>query len=736
MSKPPRNTLRRALVSACVAFGLLSLPAMAEDAPAAIPYSWSNADILGGGFVPGVVFHPTQKGLVYARTDIGGAYRFDEANNRWVQLLDFLGRDDARLYGVLSIALDPHDPDRVYMATGEYTQANQWNRKGAVLISTDRGETWAMSNLPFYLGGNEDGRSTGERLQVDPNLGANLFLGTTKNGLWRSTDHGATWQQTSLPAKHVLFVLYDAQSGTKGKASQTLYAGSEDKTGQSLWISKDGGETWAVVPGTPTGLMPHHAEFDHTGKLYLTFADAPGPNGLKDGAVKIYDPKTHKWRDITPIKPGTEPFGYAGLSFDRQKPGTLVVSTLNRWASGDEVFRSTDGGQSWKGVSAKSHFDTTPAPWLLAYSGGKHDRIGHWIGDIDIDPFNSDRVFYVTGYGVWETRNLTDLDRNKTLDWLFTNKGLEETAVLEVISAPDTPEHKAAPVISALGDIGGFRHDDLTSAVNSTYFVPNGLHTRGMDFAGLKPNLIVRSADRAPHGFYSEDAGKTWTAFASAPPTITTRDYQTMGIAVSADGATWVWMPRNSEAYVSADKGKTWVKSTGGPTNKTHIFPISDRVNPKRLYLFDPQARVFYQSTDGGYSFKAVAQNLPEWAGRVRAIAGHEGHLILGHQGGLMRTTDGGASWATTPGVDAAWTVASGKPAPDSDYPALFIWGRIAGVEGFFLSPDQGVSWHRLGDDRLKFGSVRGVMTGDPKVYGRLYVGTDGRGVIIGDIKK
>ncbi|HTB60907.1 MAG TPA: hypothetical protein VLC06_23710, partial [Polyangia bacterium] len=47
-------------------------------------YNWKNVVVLGGGFVSGIVFSPVEKGLVYARTDVGGAYRWDAAGKAWV----------------------------------------------------------------------------------------------------------------------------------------------------------------------------------------------------------------------------------------------------------------------------------------------------------------------------------------------------------------------------------------------------------------------------------------------------------------------------------------------------------------------------------------------------------------------------------------------------------------------------------------------------------------------------
>ena len=103
-------------------------------------YNWRNVEIVGGGYVPGIVFNTSEPDLVYARTDIGGAYRWNPSTNRWVPLLDWIGFDDWNLTGVDSVATDPVDPNRLYVLAGTYT--NAWtNQNGAVLRSTNRGAT-------------------------------------------------------------------------------------------------------------------------------------------------------------------------------------------------------------------------------------------------------------------------------------------------------------------------------------------------------------------------------------------------------------------------------------------------------------------------------------------------------------------------------------------------------------------------------------------------------------------
>ena len=162
------------------------------------PYIWKNVQIVGGGFVDGIILHPKEKNLRYARTDIGGAYRWNDESKRWEPLLDWVSYPDLNLMGVESIAVDPSDPERVYLACGTYTNPKTAN--GAILRSRDRGRTYQRTNVPFKFGANETGRGNGERLAVDPNDGRILYLGTRHDGLWKSTDAGATWNRvTSFP---------------------------------------------------------------------------------------------------------------------------------------------------------------------------------------------------------------------------------------------------------------------------------------------------------------------------------------------------------------------------------------------------------------------------------------------------------------------------------------------------------------------------------------------------------
>lgn len=83
-------------------------------------------------------------------------------------------------------------------------------------------------------------------------------------------------------------------------------------------------------------------------------------------------------------------------------------------------------------------------------------------------------------------------------------------------------------------------------------------------------------------------------------------------------------------------------------------------------------------------------------------------------------------------GVDEIHAFGFGKAAPGAGYPAIYLAGVVLGQPGFFRSDTTAESWVRINDDQHQLGLVLQI-SGDPKQYGRVYVGTHGRGILYGD---
>ncbi len=726
-------------------------------APPAQPYAWKSVAIGGGGFVDGLVFHPTAPDLVYARTDMGGAYRRDATTKQWLPLLDWVPYADLNLMGVESIALDPSNPDKVFLACGTYTAPGIPD--GAVLRSSDRGRTFQRTDLPVKFGGNEEGRGNGERMAVDPNDGNVLFLGTRLAGLWKSVDGGASFQRVAgLPEaawkradsdgprpayrgsdgrSGVVFVLFDRASGSRGHASKTIYAGVSAVGRPSLWRSRDGGASWQPLAGQPTKNRPTRAVLAWDGTLFVSYGSDPGPRDMSDGAVWKMDTRSGTWVDITPDRPdAARRFGYAAVSVDADDPRKLVASTFHH-PGGEEIFRSVDGGAHWMPVlGAGAVLDPALAPYVK-------DTPPHWLFDVEIDPSHPGHAMFTTGYGGWETFDLAEADQGRPTHWQVMTPGIEETVALALYSPT-----AGVPLVSALGDYSGFVHADLDKPAPEGNPKPPFMgNTWDVAGAELKPSVLLRIGHpRSGKNLgYSLDGGRTW----SEPATVPDAKSDAGAIAVSADGATWVWTPRGNVPFVSHDDGAHWTAVPGLPRD-TRV--VADRVDPKRfdaMSLFDGK---LYLSDDGGDHFTERALRLPDGPvtrgpggdheasargdvrggqDRLYATPGKTGDLWLAAWHGLYHAADG-RNFVRMAGVEQMHAFGFGKAAPGADMPALFMVGTVDGQRGIFRSDDGAAHWVRVNDDAHQWGLVLQV-TGDPKVYGRVYVGTHGRGVVYGD---
>lgn len=165
---------------------------------------------------------------------------------------------------------------------------------------------------------------------------------------------------------------------------------------------------------------------------------------------------------------------------------------------------------------------------------------------------------------------------------------------------------------------------------------------------------------------------------------------------------------------------------------------VSDRVNPNKFYGF--AAGKIYVSVNGGATFTASsATGLPvEGNADLDAVPGVEGELWFAGGSeeagpyGLWHSTDSGATFTKLANVEEADSIGFGKAAPGQNVVALYTVAQIDGTRGFFRSDDGGANWVRINDDQHQYARVT-TITGDPRLYGRVYLGTNGRGILYAD---
>jgi hypothetical protein len=730
---------------------------------------WQSVKYGGGGYVPGLIYHPTSPNVLYARTDIGGAYRWNPATSTWVAITDGLGVTEGFYMGSETMALDPNDDNRVYMSAGLY----DWSgTNGRLYISTNRGNTWTHVELPFPVGANDPGRAIGERMMVDPNKSSVLYYGTRTAGLWKSEDYGQTWNQVtsltsfqypsadigSLPGRTsggIEGVLFDTSTTASGTATQTVYASvgpdfaAAAGMTSSLYKSTDGGATWTGVETPVSGYHIPHMVRAKDGMIYVAFTKDIGPGA--GGPCRLYKFDGTNWTLLKSYDPGQwTNWGIGGLSVYGSGPTTRIAlgisNTWGNWQGLPIVQMSDDDGQTWREIATQ--MPHTPDE---GFSG--------WIDDVEIDPSNPDHITHVTGGGLWETHNASA----PTPSWNQVNNGIEENATLALMTPP-----KGAPytLLNASGDIGVHVQTEL---LKKTTREPHGFFANGIgiDTAWSDPSYIAAIGrpgyvQSTTHGIYSTDAGVTWTPFASEHPDAAKSftDCDPASVAVTKPGNV-IWAPCGAVPAYTTDNGATWTYTNLPALNGTNraYRVVADRKNPNKVYAFNSggvwwnqwgeTAHAWY-STDGGHTFTdspafaSLAKVDSFYNSSIAVNPNAEGDLWVVDGQNILHSTDSGVTWTKlnvttsvfsadnqwTPSVHGATSIALGRPVPGATYSSsIYIVGIINNVWGVYRSDDGAQTWRRVNDDNHQYSGM-GNLAADQSVPGRVYASANGRGVV------
>jgi hypothetical protein len=725
----------------------------------AVATSWSAVKWGGGGYVTGILYHPTTPNLRYARTDVGGAYRWDPATSTWTPLTDGVGfgGGDSDFHGAESLAVDPTNDQLLYMVAGTKTDTN-----GRIYISSNRGNTWTWVALPFPVMGNGEGRGMGERLQLDPTNPSTMFYGSRTAGLWKSADSGHTWSRLNLGSVTmsastktigVESVIFDNSNVGSGQTTWIIYAAvapdyaSAAGLTSSLYKSTNGGFSWTpvTVPTPATGYYIPHMVRSTDGTYYLAFNQNAGQGVGGPSYLYKYVPYNGTWTQLA----SSTSAGYGGVSIYGSGSTTRIALCLTGWNNtSQEVQLSDDAGATWREIEVG-----------MGHTPTATDTRG-WNDDIKIDPFNRDHIAHLGGNGIVETWGAS----SATPWWNNMVPGMEETATLGLTTPPAGAPYK---LLDGSGDNGAWVYTDLTTrSTNGPMPMPTASNGTSVDMAWSDPLYIATTIqDNANNmhvgkGFWSGDGGTTWSAFATLPDGAATGT-DVANLVVTARNMV-VWAPPNVVPSYTTNNGASWIAtnlpapSTSNMGGWAHAYRLkADRKNPNKVYAYDQGGQwwgnpgTVYVSTDGGHNFTlsqgSVAANLKAnyWADTSMEVNPNaEGDIWLADGNAVYHSLDSGATWtkltnfasvgsdANQPVLYGATTVALGKAAPGATYSAaVYVVGTINGVWGLYHSDDGGASWARFNDDTHQFGGM-GMMAADWNTYGRVYVGGSGRGVL------
>lgn len=615
-----------------------------------INYEYKNAPIPGGGYVTGLLYHPRQPGILYARTDIGGVYRYDYEKKHWKSLIDGVSMEDISETFPIACALDENHPEYLYIMSGINGQGY-----GKFSISEDYGETFIHKKIPVTVHGNLCGRGTGYRLAADKKDENILYFASQLDGLWKTTDRGDTWKRLTLEENYMtcVWVSDDAKTIVAGTAGYTTRE-NDKLRGHSLYVSYDAGQSFErlmqpenvlVSDSKMNGLVASRYDYDGT-YLYVTMNVTGRWNYVVDlgyscdsgdvigGKVLRYyfsEGKIAGYDDITPDADGvlTKKFlnyGFGGISSCKAMPGLLACSTLCREKEGDEIiYLSKDYGNSWSvslcGLEKGDlYFNTS---YMKPEYNGNHCLL-HWMSDIKINPFDPNEVWFNSGTGVF----MTDALLGEHPRYHDACAGIEETVHLNVYA----PVAGEAELIDIVGDLGGFAFRNLDEPCKNSFDDREGnryITCINADISDADSNLgivtargnwkgktkggLVRTRDNfktferisMPFGINAEIDRKLHE--------IENPNVNAGWVAMSPDGTNIVWSVADGIrlpvelVIISNDGGKNFQKAgvfdlKGNPVKKGYLKVFSDRTGNDLFYGFGGASEI-YVSRDGGKNF-------------------------------------------------------------------------------------------------------------------------------------
>lgn len=703
--------VRRA--SAALLLLLLSASALAapdEPDPAA---TWRGLGLraIGPAFPSGRVVdfavHPGQPHRYFAALASGGLWLTEDAGTTWRSVFDGQGS-----YSTSVVEIDPHNPNVVWLGTGENNAQRSVAFGDGVYRSRDGGRTWTNVGLP-------DSGHIGD-IVIHPTDSDTVFVAAQgplwnsggERGLYRSTDGGESW---------TLVLEIDADTGANEivihpdrpdeilvstwQRRRHLWTMIDGGPGSGVHKSLDGGETWReITAGLPTvelGRIGLAGAPSRPERVYAVVETGP----LEGADAATGGPGIYRSEDFgeTWKKVGghttTAPFYYNEIFVDPTDADRVYVP--------DTVTHvSIDGGASFEALSVEHRHVDDHALWIdpahpshlrIGGDGGVYESYdyGKTWRHADALPtvqfyriaMDDDRPFYNVCGGTQDNNSLCGPSRT-TYEEGVTNE--DWTVVLGGDGYEPQIDPTDPDIVYAQYQYGGLARYDRSTG-ERVYIAPQPPSGEPRYKWNWNTPLLISPHDpeRLYYGaerlFRSDDRGDSWTVVSpDLGRGIDRNELEVMGRvwsvdAVAKNDSTSFWGSligiaesplREGLIYTSTDDGLIQVTEDGGESwRRVDRFPGV----PDMAYVEDIEASfhdvdVAYaavdnhkqgdhrpyvlRSEDRGRSWKLISSNLPE-RGSAHAIV--EDHvdpdlLFVGTEFGLFVTQDGGESWTPLEG--------------------------------------------------------------------------------------
>jgi len=620
------------------------------------PFGFQNNGYYGsspqadGGRITSVAVHPRTTSTYYVGSASGGVWRTINSGATWVPLTD---AQCSLTTG--AIALDPVDPNIIYVGTGEPTQSSGCG----LLRSFDAGATWTEINgggvlAPISGVGNQTYRIAIDRTTAGSRSNT-VVLYAASNGLHRSINSGNTW----------VTVLTGRVTDVRADPKQTdvfWAAVSNDNTRGGIYKSIDRGATWTRVYTSPTG----------NGRTGLTVS-AAAPNKVwaavsvaatnRMGTLLVYDDSAATATVLAAT--GLYNVTVRG-DFGAQSSYDLVLEAdptdaRTLYLGGTRIYRSRDGGNTFDVVAYNTHVDwhalefapSDPTVIVGGCDGGVH--VSYDAGNSFISR-NTNIVVtqYYPGLAVHPT--LTDvlvggLQDNSSLMgfgsgyWTYVSGGDGGAAAF----------NSTNPNIfwSTCQNAGCIYRSTRPTSGNGLSVIDRGFSST--DRKKFLPPIVVdpNLGTTLYYGTYrlyrtlNEGASGAWTAV-STDLSKGTGYINTIAVAPSDSRVIWIGT-NDGNVQLSVDAAATFTNITNGLPNRAVTRISVDALDAKRalITLSGFGTAHVYLTIDQGMTWQNLSASLPDLPFNASVIIPGTNRFFVGADIGIYETNDAGATWTT-----------------------------------------------------------------------------------------
>jgi photosystem II stability/assembly factor-like uncharacterized protein len=370
--------MKKALALGFIAVFVISAVAWSETKPAE-KKALLTAEALSGlefrnigpaimsGRISDLAIHPRNQSIWYVAVGSGGVWKTENAGTTWTPIFD-----DQPSYSIGCLALDPNNPEVVWVGTGENVSGRHVGFGDGVYKSLNGGKTWTNMGL-----------SRSEhiaRILVDPRDSNTVYVAAEgplwspggERGLYKSTDGGKTWTLSLEISKDtgVTSVEFDPSNpdviyaaAYQRRRSVASFMGGGPESG--IYKSEDAGKSWRkLTVGLPKGDMGKiglAVSAIDPRVVYATIEAGPEEKGFYRSADT-----GESWEKRNPlISGGTGPHYYQEIFAD--------PNTFDRVYQMAPMTRVTDdGGKTWRPLGEKNkHVDNH----AMAFMKGDPDYI-------------------------------------------------------------------------------------------------------------------------------------------------------------------------------------------------------------------------------------------------------------------------------------------------------------------------------------------------------------------------